>query len=624
LSADRSGGVRAVLAITVVLSACSLVYELLIAQTLSLLAGNMVVWYSLTIGGYLGAMGLGAVAVDTGAARRGWNTLFVVELLLTVVGGLAVVIIQLAHSLYLYYYVSVGPSTGSALPFFGVTLVMILLVGMLSGVELPLLIRLGNDASGDGKVTNRVLGWDYIGALLGGLLFPLALLPFFDLAVIGFGTALVNVSMGAYVLYRFVPRKGRFPQKTAFALALGGMLVFGITQGGRIQQYFLKRYYYHYEAAERGSLFGPLSELPDIVRAHSPYQKIDLVEDTTWYEGDVLIDAYSSKYVLDPSQPRGWHLFLNGDFQVTSDYEEIYHEWFAHVPIILAGKVPERVLVLGGGDGLLLRELVKHESIRSIRHVDLDRTLVGLARNHPTFTSMNQRAFDDPRIQTEFGDAFQVIRQSRETYDAIYLDFPYVMDYNLSKLYSREFFHFVRARLAEDGYAVLDAPAANLRLNPDPEGNLRLRPGGDTDIYYNTIRSAGFESIVPYHTRLEIDNPRAIETLENWDLTPTMEEAASREDLRQALRREWIRQLIGRHADHLMQNFILMWKDDRDPTTHPWVDLGTDLRVLNERRFELAFPPPFSRSADIDPFKVNSILRPTLPNRRILSVRTPW
>ena len=224
----------------------------------------------------------------------------------------------------------------------------------------------------------------------------------------------------------------------------------------------------------------------------------------------------------------------------------------------------------------------------------------------------------------EFGDAFQVIRKSRETYDAIYLDFPYVMDYNLSKLYSREFFHFVRARLAEDGYAVLDAPAANLQLNPDPEGNLRLRPGGDTDIYYNTIRSAGFESIVPYYTRLEIDNPRAIEILEAWDSTPTMEAAASRDDLRQALRREWIRQLIIRHSSNLEQTFILMWKDDRDPTVHSYWNLGIDLRVLNERRFALAFPPPFSRSADIDPLKVNSILRPTLPNRRLLSVRTPW
>lgn len=620
--ADRSGAVRTVLAITVVLSACSLLYELLIAQTLSMLAGNTIVWYSLTVGGYLGAMGLGAVAVGTRAARSSWNTLFIVELLLSVVGACAVLIIQLAHSLYLFF--SATPSGGNVLLFFGVSFAMILLVGVLSGIELPLLIQLGNDASEDGKVTNKVLGWDYLGALVAGLLFPLALVPFFDLAVIGFGTALVNLSAGTYVLYRFVPHKRRFRLKTAFALAFGGVLVFGISQGGRIQQYFLKRYYFHQEAAALGSPVGPLSELPDIERFYSPYQKIDLVHDTSVYEGAILTDAYSTKYAEDPSLPKDWFLFLNGDFQVTSNYEEIYHEWFAHVPIILSGKVPERVLVMGAGDGLLLRELVKHEAIRSIRHVDLDRTLVGLAKDHPMFTAMNRRAFDDPRIQTEFGDAFQVIRRSREKYDAIYLDFPYVMDYNLSKLYSREFFHFVRARLAEGGYAVLDAPAPNLRPDPDPEGNLRLQRGGETDIYYNTIRSAGFESIVPFHTRLEIDNPSAFEALETWPSTPTMEGAASREDLRSALRREWMRQFIDVHASNLEQGFILMWNDDRDPTAHTYVDLGIDLHVLNERRFGLAFPPPFSRSEDIDPFKVNSILRPTLPNRRILSVRKPW
>jgi predicted membrane-bound spermidine synthase len=530
--------------------------------------------------------------------------------------------IQLAHSLCLVLSVDTA-NTVALYSFFGVTLAMILLVGMLSGIELPLLIRLGNDASGDGKITNRVLGWDYIGALAGGLLFPLALVPFLDLAVIGFGTALLNVSVGAYVLYRFVPRQRWFRRKTGFALVLGVMLVFGITQSGHVQQYFLKRYYYAHEAAESGSLFGPLSELPEIVRAYSPYQKIDLVTDTSGYEGKVLIDAYSSKFALDPSHPRGWYLFLNGDFQVSSDYEEIYHEWFAHIPIILAGKAPERVLVMGGGDGLLLRELVKHESIGSIRHVDLDRTLVGLAKTHSTFTSMNQRVFDDPRIQTEFGDAYQVIRKSQEVYDAIYLDFPNVMDYNLSKLYSREFFHFVRAHLAEGGYAVLDVPGANLRLDPDLEGNLQLQPGGTNEVYFNTIRSAGFRSIVPFHTRLEMANERAIELLEASSLMPTYE-TASEEGLRQALRREWIRQFIGRHTTNLTQNFILMWKDDRDPTTHPYLDLDIDLRVLNEGRFGLAFPPPLSRTAEIDPFKVNSILRPTLPNRSLLSVRKPW
>ena len=91
-------------------------------------------------------------------------------------------------------------------------------------------------------------------------------------------------------------------------------------------------------------------------------------------------------------------------------------------------------MVLGGGDGLLIRELLKHEGVHSITHVDLDRTLVELARTHPTFTAMNRGALEDPRVRTEYGDAYQYIRRSTETFDAIYMDFPYVKDYEVAKL----------------------------------------------------------------------------------------------------------------------------------------------------------------------------------------------
>ena len=116
--AERPGAVRAVLAITIVLSACSLLYELLIAQTMSMMAGNTVVWYSLTVGAYLGALGLGAAAVNTRAARSSWNMLFIVELLLSIVGACAVLVIQLANSLSLYCYS--GPGAGNILLLFGV------------------------------------------------------------------------------------------------------------------------------------------------------------------------------------------------------------------------------------------------------------------------------------------------------------------------------------------------------------------------------------------------------------------------------------------------------------------------------------------------------------------------
>ena len=113
---------------------------------------------------------------------------------------------------------------------------------------------------------------------------------------------------------------------------------------------------------------------------------------------------------------------------------------------------------------------------------------------------MNEGALNDPRITTVFDDAYRYIRNDTSTYDAIYLDFPYVQDYNLSKLYSREFYHFVRQRLAPDGFVVLDAPGIK-------------RPSQIRDIYLNTIQTAGFAQVRPYISVLEANNSEAISIL---------------------------------------------------------------------------------------------------------------
>ena len=617
----ESRALREVLWITVILSACSLLYELLIAQTLSLLAGNTVVWYSMTVGVYLGAMGLGAILFKPRSSSHGWDTLFKVELLLCGVGAVAVPMIQLAHSLHLYLEPA---STGvTVFGFFGVSLVMTVLVGALSGVELPVLIEIGNTVAGVDKVTHRVLAWDYLGALVAGVLFPVVLLPLLSLPAIGFAAAAVNLTVAAYVLHRFVPSGGWMPAKAACTGALGALLLLGMSQAGTLQQYFLKRYYFHLDAARQSSPLAPLKDRPDVFRAYSPYQKIDLVHDPSGYPTDMLLGAYSTKYEKYPSVLNNRFLFLNGDFQVSSSHGEAYHEWFAHVPIIVRGNVPERILVMGAGDGLLIRELVKYEAVSSITHVDLDPTLVGLARVHPILTSMNRGALEDPRIETRFGDAYQYIRKATEKFDAIYMDFPYVMDYNLSKLYSREFYHFVKARLAEGGFVVMDAPRGSFFSEPDDDGNLRLAPGGEWDIYYNTLRAAGFESIVPYKTVLETDNPKAFEFLETWEGTPTFQDPGTglpRPDVRQ----EWMRRTVAQHVLYFGESFILMSVDDLDPAVPQYRDFGIELHMLNEKRFGLALLPPFSRGAEIDPHLVNSILLPTLPTIGVWSARRPW
>ena len=277
----------------------------------------------------------------------------------------------------------------------------------------------------------------------------------------------------------------------------------------------------------------------------------------------MLIDAYSTKYIEDPSQPKNRFLFLNGDFQVTSNYEELYHEYFAHVPVLANGTVPQKVLVMGAGDGLLIRELVKYDQIREITHVDLDPKLIELARTHPVLTAMNDNSLDDPRVRTVLGDAYQYIRRSSDTYDAIYLDFPDAKDYNLSKLYSSEFFHFVRQRLSDGGFAVLDAPGSDL---PDRNNILTLRPGSDWDVYYHTIKKGGFEWVTPYFTNLERQNARAMEILQQRYRSGFDGGGTRTEEIIQAR----MARFVADHALSLMQGFLLLRAISGFPKEHKY------------------------------------------------------
>jgi hypothetical protein len=246
---------------------------------------------------------------------------------------------------------------------------------------------------------------------------------------------------------------------------------------------------------------------------------------------------------------------------------------------------------------------------------------VELARIDPLLTAMNRNAFQDPRIEAEFGDAFQYLRDSAEEFDAIYLDFPYAMDYNVSRLYSREFFYFVREHLADGGFAVLDAPGQTYLVPEDEGGDMAFVPGGEWEIYYNTIRAAGFETIVPYYSTVEDDNAAAVEFLESWEGTPEFPDPRTGE-ARPQLRSEWIRRMMAQHRSYMETGFMAMWKGEAPAAGYR--DLSIELTLLNEKRFGLSFPPPLPGPLDIDRRRVNSILRPTLPANSIWAVRRPW
>jgi len=607
MTIEKSASLRAsvvnIYILSLILSACSLLYELLIAQTLTIIVGNMVVWYSLTVGTYLAAMGVGVLFCGTNKRLRGWTSLFHVEITLSVLGALFVILLRLAHSLYIMANSTTPMPTDAPLTivaFFAFAFILTFLIGFFTGMELPLLIDLGNSLSKNKHVTNRVLGWDYMGSLVAGLVFPLALLPFFQLHMIGFLVAALNLIVAMYILCQFLSHTPQFKINMKRCAFFTAVLMLGCFESDRIEQFFLKKYYYTNTSLKgQGYLSAPMNETPDIFSVSSPYQKIDLVSFPKLI--DRFIEAYSTKFSSGSTIPHDYALFLNGDFQYCTNNEELYHEWLAHVPIIINRKVPKHILILGAGDGILHRELLKYHQVESITHVDIDQTLVTLAKTHPILSTVNQHAFDDPRVHTIFDDAFQYLRQYKgEPFDAIYMDFPAVTDYNLAKLYSREFFYFANQHLKNDGYLALDAPGVYYGV-PEDKPNLVARNRGDWPILLNTTRLAGFQTIVPFYTMLEIDNRNAYERLSGSD-------------------EQKKKDFLETYSAEMQQGFIMLRKDEYYGP-YPYMELGIPLYILNEQRFHLAFSDMLKPISGLDLSQVNSILHPTLLDDEIWEIR---
>lgn len=596
--------------ITFIVAFCSIVYELLMAQTLTLLTGNSVVKYSTTIGLYLASLGLGAFLCTNRRLTRAVETLWKVEILLSFIGGVAVILLHLSHTLYAYLMMNLH-NTIALILFFIFSYGVIAAIGILSGFELPLLIHISEEEKE--KTTNFVLGVDYFGSLAGCIAFALILLPYLGVLKTGLATAMLNVSAALLLLaYMKGITRRAFAIFSLANVSLLLALILSLSFSSGIDQYLLKKFYYARESSENLiTAFSSAAKWPDVEHYRSRYQNIDIVNSPDDSDARLLYASYSKKHEEDPGYPNGYLLALNGDFQFHSSYEEIYHEYFAHVPII-ANKVPKKVLVLGGGDGLLNRELLKYEDVESITLVDIDPEMIKVAMTHPLMRRMNNDSFRDPRVTVKVMDAFYFVRTTEEKYDAIFMDFPIPNDYNLSKLYTMEFYSFVRKRLAKDGFAVLDAPGSRI-------GDSK----SDWLIYSNTIKAAGFKTIVPYLSRLEQDNPKLYEKL------------------RQKIggEPEAIRQMGDRLSWHKLRQLTLwpfiMMKSEASAINMEYRDYGIKLYVLNEARYKSAFDVLYYVSETVDRSKinilpervdwrkVNSIMRPTLPSQSPFTVKVP-
>lgn len=561
------------------------------------------------------------------------SLLTITEILLVVCGALAAPLINFGHMLSNYSWMN--NSSFYPYPFFLSAFSITLIVGLLTGIELPLLMKIARDLEQQVK-SYTILGIDYLGSLIGAVLFPLVLLPNLELNTIGFIIAACNLLIAFYLMFTNIQFTYGWGFRALVSLAAAFGLMTAIVDHKSINQYFLQKYYYYIELSDSyAELFTPDRINPKVRRYSSAYQKIDIVEDQANDISYPLLKAYSTKFDREPNFPRKKILCLNGDFQTNSSYEELYHEYFAHVPIIAQGVVPKNVLVLGGGDGLLIRELVKYQGINKINHIDLDHVLISLAKNDPTFLAMNERSLHDPKVTTTINDGFYFIRTTDQKFDAIYIDFPMPADYDLAKLYSREFFAFIKKRLNENGFAVFDATGLSYLTEPDQAGNQQLVEGNDWFHYSQTLQAAGFEKIVPYLTTIEDDNPKVKDVMISagvpqlvnntyGSLLQNVSDPAQKIAIAQAGFEAIKDALVKQQVLAFQQGFIMVSNNQNAFREKFTRSLGVQLDILNPKRFNLAFRVKYPLLKEINYDYVNSIFRPSFPTVPIWRPRQPY
>lgn len=388
----------------VIIATCGLIYELIAATVSSYVLGDSITQFSLIIGIYLFAMGVGSWLsgyIETQLAAK-----FVeIELAVAIIGGLS------APLLFL---------TFANISYFGVILYsMVFLIGALVGLEIPLLMRILKDELDFKELVSRVLALDYIGALVASLMFPIFLVPKLGLNRTSLLFGMLNAIVGIWGTWLLEPL---ISNRRLTILRVKGFVVLFIL-------------------------------LIAFIKAET---LTTMAEDALF--PDQIVYAKSSQYqrIVVTRGKLGHSLFLNGNLQFNSFDEYRYHEALVHPAFAAFDGTPKKILVLGGGDGLAVREILKYPSVESITLVDLDPFMTGLSTELPALAELNKKSMDDPRVSVVNGDAF-VWLDENETgpYDLAIVDFPDPNNFALGKLYSTRFYNLLKTRLSPDAAVVI-------------------------------------------------------------------------------------------------------------------------------------------------------------------------
>ncbi|GLR16619.1 polyamine aminopropyltransferase 1 [Portibacter lacus] len=392
---------------------CSIIYELLISTVSSYFLGDSVRQFSIIIGFYLAAMGLGSWLSRYFVKDLMFSFIWI-EIILGLVGAFSVPLC--------YIYFSYADFEGFNIFILG----LIIIIGTLTGLEVPILTQLLQGDKLESKELSDVLTLDYIGALVATLIFPFVLIPFMGVykSSLLFGFLNIFIGVANFIFFRSMIERTRKRDAILWTVSISFIALIGFA-GFRANQ-FIDNW--------NTSVF----KHPVVYNESTPYQNIILTDNGAEFR-----------------------LYLNSAIQFSSRDEYRYHEALVHVGGMQLPNV-KHVAILGGGEGLALREVLKYPELESVSLIELDPEIIEISKEFSQIRTLNEDALSDPKVDIINDDAFVWLMANEKKFDLIIADLPDPTNESLSRLYSISFYNLVQNSLNEGGAFVTQATSPEL------------------------------------------------------------------------------------------------------------------------------------------------------------------
>ena len=424
---------RLLMLTTLIISGCSMVYELIISAVSSYLVGDSTLHYSITIGLYMFAMGVGSY-LSKFIKKDLFNWFANIEIGVGVIGGFSSLLLFLSN-LYLESYEIV-------------MYIEIILIGTIVGAEIPVLTRIIENDNKDLRITlSSLFSFDYIGGLIGSVAFPLLLMPKLGFFATSFMAGTFNLICASLIVFKYQDRIKRARLYKTLTLILMLLMIFGMIVSENIGRFIEDGLY-------RDTV---------VMSEQTPYQKIVV----TRHKDDV-------------------RLYIDGNVQFSSMDEYRYHEALVHIPMSVTVDRSE-VLILGGGDGMAARELLKYPET-NITMIDLDSEMTRICSKNKVISELNQGSLKSDRLTIINMDAYEYLENCDKKYGVVIVDLPDPNNEALAKLYSNVFYRMCGNVLEEDG--VINVQSTS--------------PYYATKSFWSvtkTLESEGF-TVAPYHLQV--------------------------------------------------------------------------------------------------------------------------